>query len=173
MLISGYVSIVTGRSRATEYVDLLIPKMEFDRFNLLFNDLLSKEYECANTSISKDAFSMLDEHAIRFFKSGAPIPNIEFKIISNDIQKYSFENRIILFLKEKTLFLSPLEVQIAYKLSLVAKGDFEEISSDKDFEDAQHLYNLFKTKLNKEKISYFISYFGVENLWRILENEGK
>ena len=63
-----------------------------------------------------------------------------------------------------------LALYIAYKLSLMAKGSFEEISSDKDFEDAKHLYELFKDKLNKEKLSHFIKLLKVEDKWEHLKN---
>ena len=171
VIVSGYVSIVLGRSRATEDVDLLIPKMDFTKFSFLFRDLLQKGYECANTSDSKEAFEMLNSHAIRFFEKGYPLPNIEFKQINNDIHKYSFENRITIILKEKTLFLSPLEIQIAYKLSLMSDCPIEEISSDKDFEDAKHIYLTFKEKINMEKLIYFIKLLKIESKWEMLKNE--
>ena len=42
---------------------------------------------------------------------------------------------------------SSLELQIAYKLYL---------GSDKDLDDARHLYRLLKDKLNDTKFKYFI-----------------
>src|SRR3989344_3467497 len=75
VIVSGYVSILLGRSRASEDVDLLIPLMSFDKFSFLFEELFGKGYECANTSIVKEAFEMLDYHAIRFYKDGMPVPN--------------------------------------------------------------------------------------------------
>ena len=161
VIVSGYVSIVLGRSRGTEDVDLLVPKMEFSKLANLFNSLLSNDYECANTSIPKEAYNMLDEHAIRFYKKGKPLPNIEFKQINTDIHRYALKNKIKLILKEKTLFISPLELQIPYKLSLISDEELEEASSDKDFEDAKHLYDLFKEKLNKEQMFHFIKLFKV------------
>lgn len=169
VIVSGYVSILLGRSRASEDVDLLIPKMNSSDFKEMFNSLISKGYECANTSNPEEAYSMLDEYAIRFFKE-TPIPNMEFKKITNNIQKEAFENKIKVRLKEKTLFISPLELQIVYKLSLTAKGSFDEISSDKDFEDAKHLYETFKEKLNKEKLLNYIKLFKVEDKWKIFKN---
>ncbi|MBS3091773.1 hypothetical protein J4217_04995 [Candidatus Pacearchaeota archaeon] len=170
VIVSGYVSIVLGRSRATEDVDLLFPKINLSIFKLLFNELLEKGYECANTSNIQEALEMLNSHAIRFFEKGYPIPNIEFKQINNDIQRYSFENKISLSLKEKTLFISPLEVQIAYKLSLMSDEDIDEISSDKDFEDAKHIYLTFKEKLDIKKLIYFIKLLKVESKWELLKN---
>ncbi len=168
VIVSGYVSIITGRSRATEDVDLLIPKMSKEKFTEIFSSMLKAGYECANTSIVEEAFSMLDEHAIRFYESGRPIPNIEFKMITNDIQKYAFENKLKLTLDGKTFYISPLELQIAYKLSLVAPGEIDEISSDKDFEDAKHLYDVFKANINKDNLVYFMNYFKISEEWRAL-----
>ena len=168
VIVSGYVSIVTGRSRATEDVDLLIPKMSKEKFAEIFSDLLSKGYECANTSKAEEAYSMLDEHAIRFFEKSKPIPNMEFKVITNDVQKRAFENKIRLVLEGKAMFISPLELQIAYKLSLVAPGEIEEINSDKDFEDAKHLYDVFKANINKDELVHFLNYFSISEKWRKL-----
>jgi len=67
------------------------------------------------------------------------------------------------------LYISPLELQIAYKLSIISKGDFEEISSDKDFEDAKHIYEYFKDKLNKERLLYYINMLKVGRIWEWLQ----
>lgn len=96
-----------GRSRATEDVDLLVPKINKKIFKTLFNDLREKGFECINSSKPEDAFEMLEGHAIRFFKE-TPVPNIEFKIIKNKIHEDAFNNRLIVKLKEKDLFISPL-----------------------------------------------------------------
>ena len=111
---------------------------------------------------------MLDEHAIRFSRE-TPIPNIEFKKITSKIQEDAFNNKLSVKFNGKSLFISPLELQIAYKLSLMSKGSFEEISSDKDFEDAKHLYEVFNEKLNKEKLLEYIKLFKVENRFELLK----
>ena len=156
VIVSGYVSILLGRSRASEDIDLLIPEINLNNFIKMFEDLLLNGYECANTSNSKEAFDMFHEHAIRFYKK-IPVPNIEFKLITNNIQKIAFDDRIKVILKDKILYISPLELQIAYKLHLIAPGNFDEVSSDKDFEDAKHLYELFKDKLNKDKLLCYVN----------------
>ena len=163
VIVSGYVSIVLGRSRATEDVDLLVPRMEFSNFVEMFNNFLNKGYDCINTTNPKEAFEMLDETAIRFFKQGNPLPNIEFKFIKNDLDEYSFENRLKLVLNEGTLFISPLELQIAYKLFLSSE------KADKDIEDARHLYKIFQDKINKETLAIFIRKLNVEKRFKELE----
>lgn len=143
VLVSGYVSIITGRSRATEDVDLLIPKMDFDNFQKFWENSEKAGFECINTNLIEEAYKLLEDHAIRFAKKGTPVPNMEFKLMNNGIHNYSFENKIKVRIKGSSLFISPIEMQIAYKLSL---------GSDKDLEDAKHLYELFKNKLNKEEL---------------------
>ncbi len=169
VIVSGYPAILLGRSRATEDVDLLTPQMNFYEFNNLFGELVRNGYECANTMIINEAYEMLNDFAIRFFKKGYPIPNIEFKMIKRELDRYSFENRIKVIFDEFILFISPLELQIAYKLFLAADGSDEELASDKNIEDAKHIYTLFKDKINKEELLSFINKLGVINKMRWLE----
>ena len=148
VIISGYVSILLGRTRATEDVDLLLPQILEAEFIVLWEELHNKGFECMNTSNPGEAFQMLKTHAIRFFEKGKPIPNIEFKIIKNDLDKYSFSNKIRVVLGDDKINISPLELQIAYKLFLAADGTDEELQSDKDIEDARHLYKIFEENIN-------------------------
>lgn len=168
VIVSGYVSILLGRSRATEDIDLLIPNIKLTEFILLWDDLKKNEFECINTSDPREAFDMLKEHAIRFFTK-VPVPNMEVKIIKNDLDKYSYENKIKVILNKKILFISPLELQISYKLFLAAEGLEKELQSDKDIEDAKHLYVIFKEKINKEVLLYFCRKLNVEGKLKLLK----
>ena len=168
VIVSGYVSILLGRTRATEDVDLLVPEISEIEFNNLWKKLISNGFECINTSKSSEAFSFLKEHAIRFFKK-TPVPNIEFKLIKTELDEYSYENKVKVILKDGVLFISPLELQIAYKLFLAAEGLEEELESDKDIEDARHLYKVFKEKINKDELLIFANKLNVKEKLRLLE----
>lgn len=169
VLVSGYISIITGRSRATEDVDLLVPKMSFENFEILWERLNKNDFECLNTLKVLDAFEMLNEHAIRFARKGKAVPNMEFKLVGKDLERYALENRIKLFLKDNLFWISPLELQIAYKLHLAADGTDEEMIPDKDIEDARHLYKLFEDKINKDEFLLFVSKLNMERRLRFLE----
>lgn len=171
VLVSGYVSILLGRSRSSEDIDLLVPKMNFNEFKKIFNDLILDDYECANTMNIDEAYTMLSYHAIRFFKKGKPLPNMEFKMISLDIQEYALKNRIRVVIDKNILYISPLELQITYKLSLMSGAKIDEVSSNKDFEDAKHIYELFKEELDSERLNYFIDYFKVSKQFEFMQNE--
>ncbi len=161
VVVSGYVSILFGRSRMTEDVDLLIPFMPKKEFQDIWKKLLDNDFWCINTSDVNEAFDMLKEHAIRFSKENMPIPNMKFKIMKNEIEKFAYENKIKVIIGGKILFISPLELQVAYKLHL---------GSEKDLEDARYLYNLFKDKINKEELDYSIEKLGVNDKRRFIEN---
>lgn len=162
VIVSGYVAILLGRSRATEDIDLLIPEMDRKDFYILWKRLENNDFECINVSKPEEAFETLKSHAIRFFKN-IPMPNIEFKIIKNDLDSYSFENRLRVILKKGDLYISPLELQIAYKLFL---------GSEKDLEDAKHLFKVFEEKINKEELLDFLKRLNVEDKFKLISQNG-
>jgi hypothetical protein len=163
VIVSGYVSILFGRSRATEDVDMLIPKMDIEEFKGIWDKIIRSGFECLNTTNIEEAYKSMNNHAIRFARKNKPLPNIEFKLIKNDLDKYSFENKIRVILKNGKLFISPLEMQIAYKLFL-AKG-----GNEKDIEDAKHLYIIFNEKLNKQELLRLIKLLKVEKQFEIIQ----
>ena len=162
VLVSGYVSILFGRSRGTEDVDLLIPPMNCDKFKKLWYRIHENGFECINTANPKEAFDILKEHNVRFSKKDEPKPNMEFKIIKTDLDRYSYENKIKVILKKGGLFISPIEMQIAYKMFLAADGTDKELMSDKDIEDARYLYKIFEEKINKEEFLVLINKLNVK-----------
>lgn len=163
VLVSGYVSILFGRSRATEDVDLLIPPLAKEEFSLLWKKIEKSGFECLNTSKIDEALDILKESAIRFARKNKPLPNMEFKIMKNDIERYSYENKLKVILKLGEIFISPLEMQIAYKLFLGRKGN------EKDIEDAKHIYNLFLEKINKKELIRLINELNVEKEFELIK----
>jgi hypothetical protein len=149
VIISGYVAILFGRSRMSEDVDIFIENISFEKF-LQFWSEIEQSYECLNTGNSFEAYNdyLNNHHAIRIAKKGSFIPNIELKFVKNDLDRYSLENRAHIKLADKSLYLSPLELQIPYKLFL---------GSEKDIEDARFLFKLFKDNLNIVLLKMFLN----------------
>lgn len=58
------------------------------------------------------------------------------------------------------LFISPFELQIAYKLYL---------GSEKDFEETLHFYELFKEELDRDKLEKYCRELEVESKLNELE----
>lgn len=97
---------------------------------------------------------MLEEKlGIRVAKKDTIIPNIEMKFIKDDIDNFTLKNHVNVILnKEFNFFISPIEIEIPYKIYL---------GSEKDIEDALYLWNIFKGKLDKKLISRFMKELNV------------
>jgi len=149
VIISGYVAILFGRSRISEDVDILIEHISFEKF-LEFWSGIEQGYECLSTDNSYEAYNdyLENHHAIRIAKKGSFIPNIELKFVKNDLDRYSLEHRRHVKIADKSLCLSPLELQIPYKLFL---------GSEKDIEDARFLFKLFKDNLDIVLLKMFLT----------------
>ena len=163
VIVSGYVSILLGRSRASEDVDMLVKVSNLDNFMKLWKKIYEAGFECINTSKPEEAFEMLNETAIKFSRKNLAVPNMEFKKISKKEHIYSYENKLKVIIRKHILFISPIEMQIAYKLML-GKGN-----NNKDIEDAKHLYELFKEKLNKPELFKLIKEMDAEKEFKRIE----
>ena len=77
VLVSGYVSILFGRSRSSEDIDIIVSKLTFDQFEKLWK-LLMRDFECISSSSPKTAYFdyLLTGHAIRFAKKNRKPENV-------------------------------------------------------------------------------------------------
>ena len=157
VLVSGYVSILFGRNRSSEDVDIFIEDIDFKRFQLLWNEL-NKVFECIITTDVNEAYDeyLTKYYALRFSKKSKFIPNIEVKFSKIDLDKWALDNRKMVVLNSHTLFISPLELQISFKLYL---------GSQKDIEDALFLYNLFKENLDMPLLKEFNQKLKIEEVF--------
>lgn len=147
VLVSGYVSILFGRSRSSEDVDLIVEKLDYESFSTLWNEI-QEGFECIITSVVEDAYTryLLANLSIRFSEREKFIPNIEFKFPKNELDEWTLKERKEVLLNSRVIFISPLELQIPFKLYL---------GGEKDIEDAVHLYSLFKDRLDTEILHEF------------------
>jgi hypothetical protein len=140
VIVSGYVAILFGRNRNSEDIDVFVERIDFDRFRRFWIEI-SKNFECINTRDVKTAYEEYISSAIslRFSKKKTFIPNVELKFPKIEIDYWSLRERKKVLLNDHQLFIAPLELQIPFKLYL---------GSEKDIEDAKHIYGIFKDKLN-------------------------
>ncbi len=154
VLISGYVVLFFGRDRSTEDVDLFVEDPTYEKF-LAFWGLVSEEFSCMNAQNPKSAYDLFTSGAaLRFHKKESFIPNIEFKPLKTMLDRYSLEKRIEVECNGQIIYLSPLELQVAFKLWL---------GSEKDEEDARFLYKLIKEDLSKSLLKEMLEKLGVSN----------
>jgi len=89
---------------------------------------------------------------VRIAKEDTIIPNIELKFVKDDFDNYAIDNRLEVVLGEKHLFISPIELQIPYKLYL---------GGDKDIEDAIYLWDIFRGKIEVNRLRDFMNALNV------------
>ena len=151
VIISGYVSILFGRARATEDVDIFIEKLDQERFYSLFKELKKQGYTCI-TADMKTAFENLqDDIPIRFALGNRFIPNIEVKFAKKLIDKQSLVDNLKVITAFGHVFISHIEPQIAFKKVC--------LGSDKDLEDAAHLEKDFKGHLDNRMLEAYTRLF--------------
>lgn len=147
VIISGYVSILLGRTRATEDIDIYIRKISKENFFRLYQELLQNGFECINAEEPEVVFSYIDDgYAVRFYKR-VPVPNFEVKFPKKKSEEEIFEDFIIVKTPEGELKISSLERQIAFKRYFLA--------SEKDNEDALHIEEIFKGEIDYNKVNKF------------------
>ena len=148
VIVSGYVSILFGRSRGTEDIDILIKKIDTDTFTRLYNELIEKGYWFLNAESPKELYEMLDEKlAVRVALRNSVIPNIEIKFVKSELDTVSLNDHNVVKVGNKSINISPIELQIAFKLYL---------GSDKDIEDAVYLYDVFLEYLDKANLKHYM-----------------
>lgn len=147
-VVSGYVSILFGRSRSSEDIDILLQKISEKRFLILWKEV-TKSFDCLTVDDAKAAYKryLSDRAALRFSRKGGVIPNIEIKFPKVELDRWVIKNAKKVVLNRSAIRISPIELQIAYKLLL---------ASNKDVEDARYIYKLFNDKLDAKLLEYFL-----------------
>jgi predicted nucleotidyltransferase len=164
VIISGYIAILFGRSRNTEDIDLFIEEISFKKFMQFWIELKKQGFECIITSNPKEAYYeyLKNQTPLRFAVKGTFIPNFELKFPKTKYNFYSLKHKIQVIVNKEKLNTSEMEMQIAFKLKL---------GSEKDFEDARHLYKVFKENLDIKLLEKQIRELKVEKeaeerLWK-------
>ncbi|MFH1101834.1 MAG: hypothetical protein V1726_07350 [Methanobacteriota archaeon] len=148
VIVSGYVAILLGRARASEDIDIITPKIGFSTFQSFMKELKQKSFYCLNTEEVKDMYEYLTEKTpIRFAKKDTIIPNIEMRWAKNKFDTIALEKTIKINLNKRSLEISQLELQIAFK-EVVLK-------SPKDLEDARHMRNVAEKYLDTTVIQRY------------------
>ena len=153
VIVSGYVAIFFGRARGTEDVDILVERMDAPTFLSFYKSALNQCYEFLNPEDAKGLYEMLCEKTgIRAAEKDNVIPNMEMKFVKDDFDRYSLSHRLEAVFNGETIYISPIELQIPYKLYL---------GSDKDLEDAIYLWDIFKDKLDIKLLKRFMNELNV------------
>ncbi len=150
LIVNGFVSISTGRTRGTEDVDILTPVMDEKNFSALFNELVKRDFWCYQGDNYYEAYSYFkDMVSIRFARKGEVFRNMECIPIhkSKPLQFFEFSNPQTMHIGSFEFKIPPLEFEILYKEII--------LGSEKDIADAKHLRTIFSTLVKEENFKRF------------------
>ena len=135
-------------------MDFVIARASRGEFMALCKEALNAGFEFLNPEDCDGLYEMLEERmGIRLARKGEIIPNAEIKFPKDSFHEEALRKRIPVKLNDEVIYISPIELQIAYKLYL---------GSDKDIEDAFFLYEMFKDYLNRRALNDYAKKLGVE-----------
>jgi predicted nucleotidyltransferase len=148
VVISGYVSILLGRTRSTEDIDVFIRPITKDVFSKMYEELKENNYWCLNAESLDEIFSYLtDSLAVRFAKKETYAPNFEVKFPKDELDNEVFDDFITVEISIGKIKISSLERHIAFKNYY--------LGSRKDEEDALHVEELFKDNIDFDKVNKY------------------
>jgi len=150
LIVSGFVSISTGRTRGTEDVDVIFPLIEREKFINLFKDLIKHNFWCYQSDNPEEVYNYLKNfQSIRFAKKDQLFPNIEFIPFDSTkkLKSFEFNHPQKIKISNFEFKIPPIEFEILYKELL--------LSSQKDMADARHLREFFSDLINKSKLEEY------------------
>lgn len=151
--IAGYVSILAGRARSTEDVDVLIERIDEETAGKLTETLDDKGFWGPAMPLSS-MYEMFDAgDNIWVAPDDQVTPHLEVKFARDEFDRASLENAITARIDDAEIPIGPLELQVAYKLHLGAQ---------KDIEDAVHIYTLFEESLSESRLEEWVTRLDVE-----------
>jgi hypothetical protein len=158
--VAGYVSILAGRARSTEDIDVLIERIDEETADRLA-ERLDEEGFWGPAMPLFSIYEMLDNgDNIWVAPEDQITPHLEVKFARDEFDRASLESAITARIGDAAISIGPLELQIAYKLHL---------SAQKDIEDAVHLYTLFEEGLSVSRLEEWVTRLDVEDEYERLK----
>jgi len=155
VIVAGYVAILFGRSRVTEDIDVIINSSSVTINNIikLYDELNATGFWVFN-AVSPTGFEILKNGlAIRVARKESIIPNLEVKIAKEPLEFEALRKKVRVILNDRELYISPIELNIAYKLYL---------GSQKDIEDAVYLYCIFRENIKMDVLASYMRRLGID-----------
>lgn len=147
IIVSGFVAISSGRTRATEDIDMIIPKLPLNIFEKLHDSFEMSNFVCVQSDDVKEIYSyLIDNASVRYTWKDEPLPEMEIKFAKDPLDEVQLQSKTKLELTGLDIWFSNIEMNLAFKEEL--------LKSNKDLKDAEHLrkvYDINESKVNEYK----------------------
>jgi len=159
--VAGYLAILTGRARATDDIDVLVETLSTTEVDELVAVLESEDYWGPAMPLEEMHGNLDAGTNIWVAPEDQMTPHLEVKFPVDEFDHASLDHAIDAHVGDATIPVGPLELQIAYKLHLGAQ---------KDFEDATHLYVLFRESLRTTHLETWVEKLEVTEEYERLQS---
>jgi len=153
-VVSGYVAVLFGRSRATEDIDVITERFDNGTADELATRLQEAGYWGSAMPLEDVYETLAEDLPVRVAEDGHRVPNVELKFASDEHDRISLDDAIHVRLGGETIRIGSLEFQIAYKLNMGAP---------RDYEDALYLHEVAGPSLNRTALEEYVTKLGVED----------
>ncbi|PSP88422.1 hypothetical protein BRC90_07410 [Halobacteriales archaeon QS_4_69_34] len=160
-VVSGYVAVLFGRARATEDIDVIVERFDAATASELATALNDAGYWGSAMPLDELHETLTDDLPVRIAEQDHRVPNVELKFASDEYDCASLDDPITVHLRDGSVRIGPLELQIAYKLDMGAQ---------KDFEDALYLHEILEANLNRRALEAYVVKLGVEDEYERLRS---
>ena len=145
IIVSGFVAISTGRTRATEDIDMIVPRLTQETFLKLHDDLLKHDFVAMQGANPKALFKYLAENiSLRYTRKGHFLPEMELKFSKDELDEEQLRGKVKIPLTGLDIWFSDVSTNIAFKEHY--------LKSDKDLEDARHLRIVLAEQVDENRI---------------------
>lgn len=143
IIVSGFVAISHGRRRTTEDIDMIIERINFEKFKQMHDNLDKNGFHCLQSTKINDIYEYLEKgDSVRYVRKGTFLPpEMEIKFVKDEIDELQIRTRKKLAFTGLDLWFSSIEFNIAFKEEL--------LKSPKDMEDARHLRIIYKDEVDE------------------------
>jgi len=145
IVVSGFVAISSGRSRATEDIDMIIERLNMINFGKMHQDLIANGFVCIQSEKPREIYDYLKNNvAVRYTLKNSPLPDMEVKFAKDELDMLQIQSRTKLLLTGIDVWFSNVNMNIAFKEEL--------LKSDKDIKDAEHLRKIYPELIDEPEI---------------------
>ena len=108
-IVSGYVAVLFGRSRATEDIDVIAERFDEETADELTERLQEAGYWGSTMPLDNLHETLADDLPVRIAEEGHRVPNVELKFASDKSDRIPLDNAISVRLGGETLRVGSLE----------------------------------------------------------------
>ena len=144
-VVSGFFVIISGRSRGTEDVDIILERMDIKLFKQLHSSLKNKGFNCLQSDDANEIYEYLNNNlSVRYIFGKTLLPEMEVKFAKDKLDEYQLKTRIKEPHTELNIYFSTIECNLAFKEEL--------LKSPKDIKDAEFLRIVYEEKINEKEV---------------------